>query len=222
MSDTSAIRVLIIDDHPVVRVGLRMLITVKSELVVVGEAGNRAEALAAVRQQVDVIVLDLDLGCDQGLDLIPELLAASPRARILVLTGVRDAKTHAAAIDLGAKGLMLKEDAPQKIIEAIESVHAGNTWFGSSITDKMRANARENLTQHDTETAKIASLTKREREIVALVSEGLKNQQIANRLFISEGTVRNHLTVIFDKLGVANRFALIVYASRHDLISLPR
>ena len=218
------IRVLLIDDHAVVRTGLRMLLESQPGLSVVGEAGNRGEALTLAAQvRPDILLLDLDLGEENGLEFLPDLLAAAPEAHVLVLTGVQDPETHQRAIRLGAVGLVLKERAAGVLFRAIERVHAGEVWLDRSLLAKVLGEMTPNTppASRNPETAKIATLTPREREVVALVGEGLKNKQIADRLYVSETTVRHHLTSIFAKLGVADRLSLVVYAYRYGLASLP-
>lgn len=218
---TSPIRVLLLDDHPIVRAGLRMLINSHPGLKVAGEAGDCDMALAiAAREQPDVIIVDLDLGCRSGLDAIPQLLVAVPRARILVLTGVSNPEAHSRAVELGALGVVRKDEANEVIIKAIEKVHGGEAWLDGDTMgralDHLR-HPRNEIRQTDPDVARISSLSKREREIIALVCKGYKNQQAADHLSISEGTVRNHLTVIYEKLSVSDRFGLIVYANQHNL-----
>jgi two-component system nitrate/nitrite response regulator NarL len=217
---SQAIRVVIVDDHAVVRTGLRMLMESRPEIMVVGEAGNGAEALAVIaRTQPDLIVLDLDLGGESGLDYFPELRTAASTARVLVLTGVRDPELHRRAVRLGAMGLVLKEEAAEVLLQAIEKVHAGEVWLEPAMVASilgemtgMRASQPP-----DPEAAKIASLTEREREVVTLISQGLRNKQTAERLGISETTVRHHLTSIFAKLEVTDRLELVIYTHRHGL-----
>ena len=233
MPQTKPIRVLLVDDHAVVRSGLRMLVESRSGLKVAGEAANRAEALAIAKQeQPDIILLDLDMNNDNGLNFLPQLLAAAGRARVLILTGVRDPDAYSQAIRLGASGLLLKEKAADVLLKAIEKVHAGEIWFdrstiGNVLTEMSRAGGNrsrgDGLTEmsRDPEAAKIATLTEREREVSALIGEGLKNKQIASRLFISETTVRHHLTSVFDKLGVSDRLELIIYTYKHGLAKPP-
>jgi len=222
---TEPIRILLIDDHAIVLAGLRMLIESKAGLKVVGEAGNRADALAlAAREQPDIILLDLDLGRESGLDFLPELLSAAREARVIILTGVRDSQAHHRAVSLGAMGVVPKEKAAEVLIKAFEKVQAGEVWLDRSMMAKVLAEmsqARANK-KIDPEAAKIATLTKREREVITLVGEGIKNKQIANRLFISEITVRHHLTSIFSKLNLSDRFDLIIYAYRNGLANPPR
>jgi two-component system, NarL family, nitrate/nitrite response regulator NarL len=214
-----AIRVLLIEDHAVVQAGLRLLIESRRELVVVGAATNHADALAlAAREQPHIILLDLDLGIENGLDLLPGLLATAGQARVLILTGVRDVNEHHQAIRQGAMGLVLKEQAPDVLLKAIEKVHAGEVWLDRAmlarVLSEMVAGGARPV---NTVAARIARLTEREREVIALVNEGLKNKQISDRLSISETTVRHHLTSIFAKLGVESRLELVIFAHRHGL-----
>lgn len=214
------IRILLVDDHKLVRAGIRLLIETHPQLIVVGEAGNCAEAKAlALSEQPQVILLDLDLGDENGMDFLPELLKIAPQAQIIVLTGLRDIQILIQAVQLGAKGVIHKDQAIDLVLQAIEKVHAGETWFDGTIMAKMLAKLSANKKENSSgqETANLASLTKRERQIIGLVCQGLKNHKIADLLFISEGTVRNHLTVIYEKLGVKDRFGLIILANRFGL-----
>ena len=223
---TRPISVLLVDDHAVVRSGLRVLIDNRPGLRVAGEVAHSADALAlAAAEQPDVILLDLDLAGDSGLDLLPKLLKAAGNTRVIILTGVRDPEAHYRAMRLGASGLVLKEKAAEIVIKAIEKVHAGELWFDRSLMGSVIAEiARDSgaKKKDDPEAAKIATLTEREREVIALIGEGLKNKHIAGRLFISETTVRHHLTSIFDKLGTSDRLELVIYAYRHGLATPPR
>ena len=227
MSNTGSesIKILIIDDHAIVRAGLRMLIESRQNLLVVGETGCGAEALASIaREKPDIILLDLDLDGEDGLDLLPDLIASSANARVIILTGVRDSQAHRRAVRAGAMGLVLKDKAAEVLIKAIERVHAGEVWLDRTMTASVLTEmARSGETgKTDPEAAKLASLTDREREIISLVCEGLKNKQIGERLFISEMTVRNHITSILSKLDLSDRFELAIYSYRHKLAPLPK
>ena len=217
----TAIRILLIDDHTVMRLGLRVLIENQQGLTVVGEASGRADALElAEREQPNIILLDLTLPGTDGIELIPELLALAREARILVLTGVLDPEAHKRAIHRGAMGVVLKEKAAEVLIKAIEKVHQGEVWLDRAMVANVvgdRSRLREVKKKDDPEAAKIATLTGREREVIALIGEGLRNRQIADRLFISEGTVRNHLTTVFSKLEVSDRFELLIFSYRHAI-----
>jgi len=224
---TTRIRILLVDDHALVRTGLGIALERHPQLAVVGEAGNRADALAiAARARPDIILLDLDLGGASSLDFLPELLAAANGGRVILVTGVRAPEEHYRAVQLGAMGLVRKEQAAEVLVQAIEHVHAGEVWLEPAMVARALAeiSGQRNAAEQpvDPEAAKIARLTAREREVIGLIGEGLYNKQIAERLSISAATVSHHLTSIFDKLGVANRFDLVIYAYRHGLAESPR
>jgi len=222
---TEKVNILIVDDHAVIRAGLRLLIETDQRFGVCGEAGNCRDAISSAEsEQPDLILLDIDLDGDNALECMPTLLRATPASRVLVLTGLSDAGVHAEALKAGAMGLVLKEKAADVLLKAIEKVNQGEVWFdrttmGSVLAEMSRGGGRAG---EDPEGAKIASLTDREREVVTLIGEGLKNRQIAERLFISETTVRHHLTSVFDKLDVADRLELVIYAYRHNLAKPPK
>lgn len=213
------IRIMIVDDHAVIRTGLRMLIEQDQTMTVVAMAGTPEEALRlALTEHPDIIVLDLILGEEDGLDYLPDLCKVSPNSRILVLTGVQTSESHRTAIRRGAMGIVLKQQAAELLLKAIRKVHEGEVWIdrsmmGTVLTD-VRAEKRE---EPNPELRKIRGLTAREREVIALVSEGLKNKVIGERLFISETTVTHHLSSIYSKLGVSDRLELVVYAFANKL-----
>jgi DNA-binding NarL/FixJ family response regulator len=217
---SAPIRILIVDDHAVMRAGLRAMLENQPHMHVVGEAADRATTIAiAAAEQPDIILLDLDLGDDNGFDLLPELLNIAPEAHVIVLTGLRDPEAHRRAVLLGAMGLVLKEKAFDTVLKAIEKVHAGEVWLDRAmIASILNIRAHGASTREENSvTAQIATLTDREREVIQLIGQGLRNKAIAERLVISEATVRNHLTSIFSKLEVNDRFELVVYAYRHHL-----
>jgi DNA-binding NarL/FixJ family response regulator len=218
-----AIKVVIVDDHALVRAGLRMLIDNEPDMRVVGEAGSCEEGISVVEcEQPDVIILDLDIGGESSLDRISDILAASGKSRVLILTGMRDAEAHARAAQLGASGLVLKEKAADVLIKAVRCVHAGEIWFDRTMINSLVLEmTRRDAEKSNPEAAKIATLTERERQIITLLGEGLKNKFIAARLFISETTVRHHLTSIYSKLAITDRLELLIYAHRHGLITPP-
>ena len=226
LSETSLkpvqIRVMIIDDHAVIRAGLRMLIEHDQTMNVVAMAGTRAEALRlAASARPDIIILDLILGDDDGLTFLPELREVSPTSRVVVLTGVANPDSHRMAIRRGAMGIVLKEHAAELLLKAIQKVHEGEVWIDRS----MMGSVLQDLNRPgdiDPEKAKIRSLTEREREVIALVGEGLKNRQIAERLFVTETTITHHLSSVFSKLEVSDRLELLIYAFRHGLAKMAR
>lgn len=210
---------MIVDDHAVIRSGLRMLIEHNPRMNVVAMAGNRIEAFEhALRERPDVIILDILLGDDDGLAFLPELIEKSPDSRVLILTGVQNPEFHRRAIRRGAMGIVLKEHAADLLLKAIEKVYERQVWIERSM---MSSIIQEFSQPTDPELEKIESLTDRERQVVALVGEGLKNKQIAERLFITETTVTHHLSSAFSKLEVSDRLELTIYAFRHGLAKMP-
>jgi len=222
MSKDSPINVLIVDDHLLVRTGLRMLIDSEPDLKVVGQASNRSEALALAKsEQPDLILLDIDLGRENGLDFLPELIDTVPGVHVLVLTGLRDIESHRRAARLGAAGVVLKEHAADVLLKAIKKVHAGELWLDRAMMGSLLREMTAGDQKVDAEANRIASLTRREREVLSLVAEGLKNRDIAARLFISETTVTHHLSSVFAKLGVSDRLELVIYAFASGLAKAP-
>jgi DNA-binding NarL/FixJ family response regulator len=216
----SPIRIFIIEDHAIVRAGLRMLLENNPRMEVVCEAPNVSQLLAGpVSVAPDVIILDLDLGQENGLNFISELRSRFSPVRILVLTASTDTEVHLQAVQSGASGVVVKEQAPEMLIKAVESIHAGESWLGSALVSAVLGefSKRSESRRQDPANEKIARLTPREREVVELITEGLQSERIAARLRISEGTVRNHLTSILAKLELSNRFELAVFAFRHGL-----
>src|SRR5688500_19919745 len=187
------ITIMIVDDHVVIRSGLRMLIEHDKRMQVIAQAGNRAEALErATSSRPDVIILDLVLGDEDGLSFLPELCEASRSSRVLVLTGVQNPDAHRRAIRRGAMGIVLKEHAADQLLKAIMKVYEGEVWIERSMMGSMIQEFTK-PTMADPEAAKIESLTDREREVISLIDEGRKNKQIVESLFISEKTVTHHL-----------------------------
>ena len=219
------IRVLIIDDHKIIREGLRDLIESRGRMTVVGEAGGCADGLElALKTKPDVVLLDLDLAGESGLTLIPQLLAADKNTNILILTGVRDVAMRDQAMELGAKGIVLKEEGASELLNAIEKIcSTGEYWLEPGAYRRLlEKRKQQSEPPADPETRRIATLTEREREIIGLVGEGLENKQIADRLrpVVAEATVRNNLSAIYDKLGIqGGRLGLLVYAYKHGLVS---
>jgi DNA-binding NarL/FixJ family response regulator len=219
---TRQIRIMIVDDHAVIRAGLRMLLEQDQSMSVVAMVGTRAEALRfAASEQPDIIILDLLLGDDDGLAFLPELCETSPESRVLVLTGVQNPDSYRGAIRRGAMGIVLKEHAAEVLLKAIKKVSEGQVWIDRSMMGEMIQEFSKSSSA-DPEQAKIAALTDREREVIMLVGEGLKNKSIANRLFISETTVTHHLSSVFSKLDVSDRLELTIYAFRHGLAKIPQ
>ena len=243
-------RILIIEDEEIVREGLSLLVGHQPGFRVVGLASTIKEALAiAGREQPDVALLDIRLGNYDGIDCLPEMQNVSPKTRVLILTGMSDIETHYAAISKGAMGIVRKIEGPETLVNAIRKVLAGEAWLNGELMAKVlndlkqtRANAEMGISgdaggvtgaaptigwrlpisrRDEYEEVKIARLTDREREVIGLVGQGMRNQQIADKLCISVITVRHHLTSIFSKLEVGDRFELAIYSFRHGLATPP-
>jgi two-component system nitrate/nitrite response regulator NarL len=217
---TSPIRICIIEDHAIVRAGLKMLLRSQPGMEVVGEAVGRKGAFEiAARERPNLLVVDVQLGGECALDFLEDLLTQC-EAKAILLTGSANEDQIHRAMEAGAMGLVYKEEDPEMLIRAIKGVHAGEAWFSRSLMtsalSRLRT-ARSAKARPDREAVKIASLTAREREIVALIAGGLNRKKIAEQLFVSDATVRNHLTSIFSKLEVSNQFELVFFAQRHGL-----
>jgi DNA-binding NarL/FixJ family response regulator len=207
------IALFVIDDHPVLQEGIKMLVEATGEIRVVGSSATASGALDPLARLLpDVILLDLDLGEEDGLVWLPRVSAAAPAARVLILTALRDRARDEEALRAGARGLVLKDAAPEVLLQAIRSVAAGALWFDPRVLATPRPAAPGQRGPPAP-----GELTPREREIVTLVAEGLRNEEVGRRLGITEKTVRNHLTGVFQKLGVSGRLELVVYAFEHAL-----
>ncbi|MBM3134478.1 MAG: response regulator transcription factor [Chloroflexi bacterium] len=211
------IRVLIADDQALVRKGLHALISTKSEIEVVGEAADGDQAVReACTLQPDVILLDLVMPRTDGLGAIQEIKQENAAARILVLTGFAEDERVFAAIKAGALGYLLKESSPTELIQAIGAVSRGEAYLSPTITLKLVRELRRPAGLPLTE----EPLTGREVEVLKLVAHGLSNQELADRLVISERTVGAHISTILSKLHLANRTQAALYALREGLVSL--
>jgi DNA-binding NarL/FixJ family response regulator len=216
------IRIVLIDDHRALLWGLERLIEGEHpRMQVVGTATNCNDGLAIVHDtRPDVVLLDIYLGIEDGIDLVPELLDRGA-ARVVVLTGEGDAAMHDKAVIAGARGVIGKDHDPDDILKAIEKVHGGELWLDRISTSRVftELSRRRSEEGNDPEQQKIAQLTPRERSIVRemVFHAGATTKAIADKLFISDRTLRNHLTSIYGKLGVANRLELLVYASKRGL-----
>jgi len=213
------IRVLIADDHAVVREGLRSLIGYQPDMEVVGEAEDGVQAVLRARAlRPDVILLDLVMPRLGGLEAIQEIKGKDPQARILVLTSFAEDDSVFPAIKAGALGYLLKDSSPQQLLQAIREVHRGESSLHPTIA---RMLVRE-LSQPSGLPPAEEPLTEREMEVLRLVARGLPNEEIATQLTISERTVRNYVSSILDKLHLANRVQAALYALREGLAPLDR
>jgi NarL family two-component system response regulator LiaR len=214
---TAPIRVLIVDDHAIVRKGIRALLDQVEHIEVVGEARDGQEAVTrAASLRPDVILMDLVMPNMDGIAAIGRITADQPEARILVLTSFTGDDQVFPAIKAGALGYLLKDSDPEDLLAAIRSVHRGEPSLSPAIAQKVLVELRQPSDRPPTPDP----LTDREVEVIRLVAEGLGNQDIAERLTVTEATVRAHVSNILSKLHLANRTQAALYALREGLASL--
>ncbi|MFN7648982.1 MAG: response regulator [Acidobacteriota bacterium] len=218
------IRVAIADDHPIVRDGLKKLLALESDVEVVGEAGDGRGVIELVQQMdPDVLLLDLRMPNLDGLQALQTIQQTNRRTRVIILTASEDKNEFVQAMKLGCSGIVLKQTAPDLIVKSIRKVYSGEIWLDSHTTAAVMrqfASPGSELSSQGGGSGKQrerSPLSAREREIVALVAQGYKNKEMAEKMFISEQTVKNHLHNIFDKLGVSDRLELALYAIHKGL-----
>jgi DNA-binding NarL/FixJ family response regulator len=215
-----SIRIVIADDHPIVRDGLKKLLVLEDDFEVVGEAGDGREVLDRVQElEPDVLLLDLRMPNLDGLSALQVLQQSNKSTRVIVLTASEDKNEFVQAMKLGCSGIVLKQTAPDLIVKSIRKVNSGEIWLDSHTTAAVmrQFSAPGDLAGGGGKGRERSPLSTREREIVALVAQGYKNKEMAEKMFISEQTVKNHLHNIFDKLGVSDRLELALYAIHKGL-----
>jgi NarL family two-component system response regulator LiaR len=211
---TPEVRVVVADDHPVVRQGLRTFLATQEGIAVVGEARDGAEALTTVRELApDVVLLDLVMPGIDGVAAIARLTAESPDTKVLVLTSFPDDDKLLAAIQAGAAGYLLKDVAPAELANAVRAVARGEAALSSRPAARLLREYAQGGPQSSP-----AALTAREQEVLALVGRGLANKQIARELSIAEKTVKTHVSHVLSKLGLADRTQAALYAVRVGLV----
>lgn len=212
MSESKPIRVLIVDDHAVVRGGLSKFLQVHKDVEVVGEAENGAEAVRLARQlQPNVVLMDLKMPEMDGVAATREIRSKQPGVRVIVLTSFAEDNMVQGALQAGATGYLLKNVSGAELANAIRAANAGRITLSSEATEALVHAAAHPIVPAD-------ELTEREREVLALMVDGLSNQEIADRLFLSLGTVKFHAGNIYSKLGVDSRVAAVTLAIQRRLV----
>ena len=212
----SGITVVLVDDHPMVRKGLRAFLDTETDLSIVGEAGNGREALEVIQalaqhQLPDVVLMDLLMPEMDGLTAIEKLRALYPDIKIVALTSSTDAATVNGAMNIGINGYLLKNAAPEIVAEAVRAAARGQAHIDPQIAMTLAGSTRG---------ANASILSERELEVVALVARGMSNQEIADKLFISERTARTHVSHIISKLGHSSRIQVALWAIRERIVTL--
>lgn len=211
------IKVVLVDDHAVVREGLAAVLGRCSDLEVVGEAGSAAEAVEVTgRTQPDVVVMDIRMPGGSGIDACREIAARWPAVRLLVLTSYADDEAVLDSISAGASGYVLKQVGSQGLVEAIRRVAAGEALLDPAVTGQVLAEVRRTAAARDPD---LALLSDQEQRILGLIAAGKTNREIARAVYLSEKTVRNYVSGIFTKLNLANRAEAAAFAARKGLLS---
>lgn len=209
-----ALRILLVDDHEVVRVGVRALIERQPGMEVVGEASNVRDAVRQTSQLLpDVVVLDIRLPGGSGLDACQQIKTNHPKIRVIILTSFPDDEVLFDAIACGADGYVLKQIGSDDLIQALERVGRGESLLDPSLTRQLFAQVRK--ARHQERAHAFAGLSSQEMQILAHVAEGETNREIGSALGLSEKTVRNYLSVVLDKLNLTSRAQAAAYAARH-------
>ncbi len=219
------IRIVVLEEYEIFREGICLLLSQQENFEIVGDAGIGDQALAMIQcEQPDIVIIGLDSEKSENVDLLPEISKASETAKILIISNVNDREMHRKAMRLGAAGVLSKDKSTKMLVKAITCVNEGEVWLDRFTTASLirELSPRNKALKQNPDEIKIASLTEREREVIQQIGKGFKNRQIADALFISEITVHHHLTSIYSKLEVADRFELLIFAYRNRLAELPR
>lgn len=210
------IRIVIVDDHEVVRIGMRSLLEQYSQYEVVGEAGNAKEAVAQVEAfHPDIVLMDIRLPGKSGIDACEEIKRNAPDTKVLMLTSYAEDEMLFSAIKAGASGYVLKQIDSEGLIKSLEAVARGEASLDPAVTQRVFQEVRKAVKEE--EAASFLNLSQQEKMVLKLVSEGKTNREIAQALYLGEGTVRNYVSSILSKLGVSNRAEAAAYAVEHNL-----
>jgi DNA-binding NarL/FixJ family response regulator len=222
ISPEKKIGVLLVDDHSVVRQGLRMFIEMQSDMQVLGEGANGLEAVElAVRLKPDVILLDLLMPLMDGVEATRKILQANPHARVLILTSFGEDDKIFPAIRAGAQGYLLKDIQPRELVQAVRETYQGKAQLHPDIARRLMAAVTGEAPVKSAPSASLPAalqeLTEREREVLDQIARGLTNRQIAEKMVISEKTVKTHVSNLLDKLGLEDRTRAAIWALKHGL-----
>ena len=210
------LRIIIVDDHEVVRLGLRALLEKQPGFTVVDEAGNAKEAVQkALQHRPEVVVMDIRLPGGSGIDACREIVTAAPEVKVIILTSFAEDDMLFEAIAAGAAGYVLKQIGGDDLVRAIEAVGRGDSLLDPTLTQRVFARVRE--AQRKDEQSAFSQLTEQEMRVLGLVAEGKTNREIAQQLFLGEGTVRNYVSSILSKLALTNRAEAAAYAVQHNI-----
>jgi DNA-binding NarL/FixJ family response regulator len=214
-------RILVADDHAVVRRGLEMVLSLEKDFQIVGDAANGEEAIAQAKQlSPDLVLLDVKMPRLDGIAAAREIKKHCPRTRIMMLTGIEVGNEIVQALEAGADGYVLKEVSPEELIHAIRVIGAGEAYLQPAVTKRVLERMRGTTRAREGPTSPNEPLTPREREVLELMGTSATNREIAQKLSITEETVRSHTKNILSKLGQPNRTQAVLYALRHGLIEL--
>lgn len=209
-------RILLVDDHEVVRLGLRALLEHHSQFEMVGEASSAREAIEAVgRIHPDIVLMDIRLPGTSGIEACEEINKTYPDTKVVMLTSYAEDEMLFSAIRAGASGYILKQIGGEDLVRALEAVGRGEALLDPAVTQRVFQEVRRAVKEE--EASAFANLSQQERHVLLLVSEGRTNREIAKALFLGEGTVRNYVSSILSKLGVSNRAEAAAYAVEHNL-----
>jgi DNA-binding NarL/FixJ family response regulator len=215
------IRIVIADDHPVVRIGVKNMLQGDSGLEVLGEASDGDDAITATLQLLpDILLLDLQMPRLPGLEAMRAIMSGSPTVKILLLTSTITTQQIIEALQIGARGIVLKDALADHLTTAIRAVSSGDYWIGGKRVVNLVGALHELMQQAAVPERKTYGLTPRELEVVGCIVEGCSNRDIAKQFTISEETVKRHLSNIFDKTGVSTRLELALFAIAHQLVAL--
>ena len=208
--------IFLVDDHEVVRLGLRTLLSHHEEFEVIGEAGTAKEAISKIdREKPDIVLMDIRLPGTSGIDACEEIVGKYPDIRVIMLTSYADDDMLFSAIRAGASGYVLKQIGGDDLIRSLKAVSRGEGSLDPAVTQRVFQEVRRAVKEE--ESAAFVNLSQQERHVLQLVSEGKTNREIAKFLYLGEGTVRNYVSSILSKLGVSNRAEAAAYAVEHNL-----